>query len=165
MESIILIGFMGAGKSSVGKALSTELNIQFLDTDHIIERETNLSIPQIFELYGEGHFRKLEADVLKKVISQDQVISTGGGIVELEMNRQFLAQHSHTIFLKTNLQTIFKRLETDQSRPLWNQSYVKRLELFNKRQMYYEEAANIVVQTDYLSIENTVNKILSQLKL
>ncbi|MGP4072469.1 shikimate kinase [Piscibacillus sp. B03] len=165
MNSIVLIGFMGVGKSTIGKELSYRLNLPFVDTDQLIEEETSLTIPKIFELYGEGHFRKLESEILNKVIQHNQVISTGGGIVELKQNRDFLKKQDYTTFLKASLNTIYQRLEGDQSRPLWNQPYVKRLELFNRRQAFYEEVSNLTIETDELSVSESVNLIISQLKL
>ncbi|MFD2637428.1 shikimate kinase [Piscibacillus salipiscarius] len=163
MKSIVLIGFMGAGKTTVGQQLAARLRIPLIDTDELIKKETNLSIPKIFELYGESHFRKLESEMLKSVLKQNHVVSTGGGIVELKQNRDFLKQHPYTFFLKTQLTTIFNRLDGDQNRPLWNQPYIKRLELFNKRQVYYEEASNVTIETDQLTVEEIVHNILTHL--
>ena len=88
---IILIGFMGVGKTSVGKKLAKKLEVDFIDTDCEIEKYANRTIPDIFEIYGETYFRGLETKVLKDLIQKDDiVISTGGGIITSKENREIL---------------------------------------------------------------------------
>lgn len=151
---------MGAGKTTVGYQLSDQLGYSFLDTDHEIEKQVGLSIPEIFESYGENYFRELETQVLKEIPLDNYVIGTGGGIVEKEENRALLKEHNNTVYLKVDYDTILKRLVNDDSRPLWKQTDHERLTLFNRRQAYYEESSSLTIQTDALTREEVSNQIL-----
>lgn len=103
---IILIGFMGVGKTSVGKQLARKLNFNFIDTDYEIERLTNKSIPDIFEQYGENYFRKLENSILEKFVkNEDIVMATGGGIITTKENYNILKNEEKVIFLDGSVET------------------------------------------------------------
>ena len=105
----ILLGFMGAGKSTIERALSAD----FLDMDELIVQKIGMSIQEYFAQYGEPVFRKIEAEVLAECIQQDIVLSTGGGVVLSPQNRDLLAQNPQNIYLKADFETLFRRIEGD----------------------------------------------------
>ena len=106
----ILLGFMGAGKSTIARALSAD----FLDMDELIFQKIGMSIQEYFAQYGESAFRKIEAEVLAECIQQDVVLSTGGGVVLSSQNRDLLTQNPQNIYLKADFETLFRRIEEDQ---------------------------------------------------
>ena len=121
---VILIGFMGVGKTSVGKKLAKKLNFDFIDTDYEIEILANKTIPDIFEQDGEKHFRKLESNILEKFIKkEDVVISTGGGIITTKENYNILKNEENVIFLDASVETIISHLQNERNkRPLLKES-------------------------------------------
>ncbi|MGT2925211.1 shikimate kinase [Streptococcus caviae] len=156
----ILIGFMGAGKTTIANLLDPD----FLDMDAIITEKIGMPIAVFFEKEGEAAFRQLETKTLENLAkSSDTVISTGGGVVENARNRQILAQNGETIYLKADFETLCKRIEEDNNnvRPLFiNNSRQKFKEIFDRRQPLYEEAANIIIDVT----NKTPQQILEEIK-
>ena len=136
----ILLGFMGAGKSTIARVLSAD----FLDMDDLIVQKIGMSIQEYFAKYGEPAFREIEAEVLAEFIQQDVVLSTGGGVVLSAENRDLLARNSQNIYLKADFETLFRRIEGDQEnqRPLYlTKSRADLQEIFEQRQDLYEAVA------------------------
>ncbi|SHF60598.1 shikimate kinase [Ornithinibacillus halophilus] len=146
MKTIYLIGFMGSGKTTVGKALHELLQLPFVDTDQWIEEITGDSIPNIFQLSGEEAFRLLELQAIQEL--SKAIIATGGGIVEKEDNIEMMKQKGIIIYLKTSLKEISQRLQNDNSRPLWQTSISQREQLYQKRCHLYEKYADKTISTD-----------------
>ena len=119
-NKIILIGMMGSGKSTISKILSEKLNLPLFDTDEIFEQQTNCKITDFFKNNGEEKFRKIESEILKETAKQDNcIISTGGGIILKENNRDILFKDDIlTIYLKATSETIYQRIKNDKTRPL-----------------------------------------------
>jgi len=164
MKNIVLVGLMGAGKSTVGKFLADKLMYDFLDTDTLIEQEQNMSVSLIFKQYGEEYFRKLENElVLKLRKNTDTVISTGGGLVQNEDNLAKLAEGSLIVYLEASSNILYKRIKSDDSRPLLqNDNPLDKLnELLNKREKNYK-LANLIVNTENKSIEDIADEILKE---
>ena len=139
MNNIILIGFMGTGKTTIGKILHKKLQIPFIDMDSKIIEYTGKPINKIFEDEGELYFRKLERELTKQLIQQNnQIISTGGGIVLNQDNINDFMESGLVICLCASIETIIKRLKNDESRPLLLGNKIKKIEdLLNDREHLY----------------------------
>lgn len=152
MNNIILIGFMGAGKTTVGKLLAKECGMRFADTDDRIVSEQRMSIPDIFSRYGEGYFRDLETELLRTMQSdtENSVISVGGGMPVREENRELLRSLGCVVYLSATKKTILGRVKGDGSRPMLNgddlESRVERL--MQEREALYRQAAHLDIRTD-----------------
>ena len=164
-DSYVLIGYMGAGKTTVGKALSKKTGKQFLDTDSLIVKQMNLSINDIFEKYGEAYFRDLETKLLDNLCKSDidAVISCGGGLPIKEENRPYLKRLGKVVYLNVNESDIMKRLKGDTERPLLRgpkEEVKKRIhEMIEKRDPIYREVADVVIKTGRLKVPEIVDII------
>ncbi len=159
--NIILTGFMGTGKSAVGRKLAKRLGMKYLDTDELIEKKEGSKIYHIFRKKGEPYFRKLEAVIVKKVSRLDNhVISTGGGVVLKDENIKALRRNGFIICLTANPEVILNRTGRIGERPLLNEpDSGKRIkELLRTRQAYYEKA-DFSVDTSNLALEEVIRKI------
>lgn len=166
MKAIALIGFMGAGKTSVGRLLAEKLEMKFVDLDELIEEKAKMTVLEIFRLRGENYFRKVEAETLKGALQvEDTVISTGGGSVIRSENREILRSKSIVIYLTAGAGDILKRVgNTGDSRPLLNvDSPLHEIErLLEKRQPLYENVADITVDTTGMEINLIVDKVINE---
>lgn len=163
---IVLTGFMGTGKSQIGKGLAKELRMSYLDTDELIEKREKDSISTIFKKRGEKYFRRLETKVVKEVALLDNyVISTGGGVVLGEENIRVLKKNAFIICLLASPQVIFERTKGNEKRPLLEVNNQKKRigELLELRKPYYERA-DFSVDTSTLSSEEVVGKIVEFLE-
>lgn len=166
MKGIILIGFMGAGKTTVGQLLSKKTNMEHIDFDDKIVEEIGMTIQEYFDLYGEETFREKETAVLKRYLNHNQVVSTGGGIVMREENRSLLKQMAPVIYLQTKPEVFISRLKQDHTtvRPLVvSKSAAEIQQVFEPRIPFYEESASVVVDTDDRTPEEIVQEILNKI--
>lgn len=163
-KHIILIGFMGAGKTTVGKALSQLTGKPLVDTDKLIEERAGMSISRIFETRGEEAFRKLETEILQELSKKLEplVISVGGGLPLREENRKLLEQMGQRIYLRVRPDTVLQRLSGDTKRPLLQGEHVKERveELLNQRNPIYEAAASGILDVDGSTPKETAEKIV-----
>ncbi len=162
-DNIFLVGFSGTGKTSTGLALAEGLGFDFVDTDQLIERQTGRSVPEIFEQDGEEAFRRVESIALEEVAKGDnQVVSTGGGIVLSKANRTEMTANGYIICLEARAETIYVRLllDTQNDRPLLRaEDQFERIQnLKNQRAPFYAEA-DWTIHTDFLSPEETAAQI------
>ena len=156
--NIVLTGFMGTGKSTIGKLLAEELKKDFIDTDLFIERRYGKSIPQIFEEEGEERFRELEANVIKEIAKRkNAVISCGGGVVLNPVNVERLRKKGRIVLLTASLEDIMKRISEDRKRPLLRKYKIETL--LKLREPIYFSVADFIVNTTDVSVEETVNII------
>lgn len=150
-ESIVLIGFMGSGKTTLGKWIAREHGYTFLDTDDMIEEEQQRSINDIFAKEGEEYFRDLETDMIRSLADRDDkvVISVGGGLPVREVNRELMRYVGKVVYLRTTVDELEKRLKGDTKRPLLVGGNVREkiISLMDKREALYLDAADIVVDT------------------
>lgn len=160
VRHIILIGFMGAGKSTVGKRLAKACNRKFIDTDQKIEAETGRVISDIFAQDGEEFFRDLETELLKKLKTQQEplVIAVGGGLPVRAINRTLLKELGTVVYLKAEVDTLEKRLQGSVTRPklLGGNLRERILSLMEAREEFYQDAAEIVYDTDGKSLPEVV---------
>ncbi|OQY09559.1 MAG: hypothetical protein B6I29_03115 [Marinitoga sp. 4572_148] len=138
---IYLVGMMGSGKTTIGKLLSEILNKKFIDLDYEIEKKEKKSIKEIFAQKGEEYFRNIESEILEKTENEDAIISTGGGIILKEKNRNILKKYK-TLFLYVSVEELIKRTETE-NRPLLKSGKGKLYEIWDKRKKIYEEFEKI----------------------
>ncbi|WP_160909437.1 shikimate kinase [Pontibacillus yanchengensis] len=161
---IYLIGFMGSGKSSVGKNLATSLGISFFDTDSYIEEYTEKAIPAIFADEGEEGFRHYESNALEQLSGIEAVVATGGGIIEKTRNKDIMDEDGIIVYLHTNFETISQRLQEDKNRPLWNQDLNKRKALYERRLPMYKQFSHYIVETDDKEVEDIIYEIEDVMK-
>jgi shikimate kinase len=159
MNTLFLTGFMGAGKTTIGRALADELSLTLFDTDELIERAMKKTINAIFEDEGELAFRNYEHKVLQNVSGQSVIVTTGGGIVTREENRQCMKKNGIIIYLHSDPETILERLREDATRPLLRENKKEMIgQLFEARLPYYLEA-DYVVNTTGKSVNTVVTEI------
>lgn len=162
--SIILIGFMGSGKTTAGIKLSYKLKRPFLDTDKLIEKREKRSISDIFAAEGEEYFRRAETEVLRELVksSSCQIISVGGGTPLRAENRELLRRLGTVVYLKVSAETVYKRLKGDATRPLLQGAdpMGKIKSLLASRERLYEEAADITIVNDGKEYDRVIQEIL-----
>ena len=161
-----LIGMMGSGKSSVGKLLANKLQFSIIDIDKEIEKNEKLSIKEIFEEKGENYFREIESKYLLRK-RNSAVVSCGGGIILNKKNREFLKTSGYTIYLKSSIPTLEKRLLNENSRPLLiNDNFKETLiNIYSKRKTLYTSVANTTIITDRKSVKEVCELIIKKLKI
>lgn len=168
MGNVILIGFMGSGKTTVGLKLSYRLRRPVIDTDKEIEREEKRSISDIFATDGEQYFRDKETALLRKMLKSvnNQIISVGGGLPLRNENRELLHELGQVFYLKASAETIYGRVKNDTSRPLLQgpdpQTKIERL--LNERNAHYTDAADVVINVDGKDFDQILCEIEQNVK-
>lgn len=147
---ILLCGFMGAGKTSKGKLLAAKLNSDYCDLDELIVKNTGMSVKDIFTNLGENEFRKIETDTLKRLIGQNMILSLGGGTLDKEENRT-ISKNAVVIYLNTPFETCYERISNSERPLVKTKSYEELKQLYNTRSQFYNECADIIVNTDLLN--------------
>lgn len=154
----VLLGFMGAGKSTIARGLDPN----YLDMDALIEKRLGMSIANFFAEKGEAAFRQVESEVLADLLQRDQVVSTGGGVVISQRNRDLLKTNTDNIYLKADFETLYLRIaaDNDNQRPLFlNNSKEELVAIFQERQAWYEEVASRVLDVTKLSPEEIIEEL------
>jgi shikimate kinase/3-dehydroquinate synthase len=165
--NIFLVGLMGSGKTTVGRALAKRLNKRFFDSDHEIEARTGASIPLIFEIEGEASFRQREADMIRDLTAcEGVVLATGGGSILNPQSRDYLKSRGLVIYLRAGVSSILQRTGHDKNRPLLQTADPRaRLEeLTVQREPYYQEVADIVIETGRPNVQYLVQTIIAYLE-
>ena len=167
-NNIILIGPMGAGKTTIGRQLARELKMPFFDSDRVIEERTGANIPLIFDLEGEQGFRKREQAIVDELTAMDNIVlATGGGAVLHEENRSHLSERGMVFYLYTDLDALLKRTRKDKNRPLLHgeespEIVLKRL--MEERDPLYRQTAEHVIDTGSSSIRGVIKAIIGCLE-
>ncbi|MGN1394608.1 MAG: shikimate kinase AroK [Succinivibrionaceae bacterium] len=167
-QNIFLVGPMGAGKSTIGKALAEITDYELYDSDSEIETRTGADIAWVFDVEGEDGFRKREEVVIDELTQLKGIIlATGGGAIKNKNNRNHLVSRGIVVYLQTSVENQYLRTSKDKRRPLINNEDPKgTLErLMEQREPLYMEVADIVVSTDVLSAREIAHKILSEISL
>lgn len=163
MSNVILIGYMGCGKSTVGKRLSYRLKMPYVDTDKLIETKQGTTISEIFAKEGEPAFRDMETECVKSLFDfkQDYVIAVGGGLPMREENRKLMQKLGTVIYLRAKPETIYDRLKDDTTRPLLQgeDPQGKINAMIAQRGPVYEEAADCIIDVDGKNFDEIIDEI------
>ena len=154
----VLLGFMGSGKSTIARGLDPD----YLDMDALIEKHLSMSIADFFATKGEEAFRQIESEILADLLQTDQVVSTGGGVVISQQNRDLLKTNTDNIYLKADFETLYQRIASDKDnqRPLFlNNSKEELAAIFQERQAWYEEVASLILDVTKLSPEEIIEEL------
>lgn len=167
MNHIVMIGFMGAGKTTVGRRLARALDLTFTDTDDRIVERMQMPVTEIFNVYGEPYFRRLETETVKELVSARErcVISVGGGLPMQEANQSCLKELGTVIYLRATVETLMGRLQSDTSRPMLRGGDLRtRIEtLMAARQETYERVADICIDTDGKTFSQLILEITEKI--
>ncbi|WDD96096.1 shikimate kinase [Burkholderia sp. FERM BP-3421] len=166
--NVFFVGLMGAGKTTVGRAVARRLDRPFFDSDHEIEARTGARVPVIFELEGEDGFREREAQMIAELTQRENIVlATGGGAILRDENRALLNTRGLVVYLRANPHDLWLRTRKDKNRPLLQTEDPKaRLEaLYETRDPLYRECAHFVIETGRPSVNGLVNMVLMQLEM
>ncbi len=164
-RNVILIGFMGAGKSVVGRLLARRLGRCFVETDEMIAAQERRSIPEIFATKGEAYFRELEAEILRLLkLKHGDVIATGGGFPCGEGRMEALKEIGTVIWLAGDFETLYQRASRAGARPMLDGRSTDEVRALYESRIPYYRQANLMVETDRLGVDQVVNHILLLLR-
>jgi 3-dehydroquinate synthase len=165
--NIILVGMMGAGKTTVGKLLAKQLGKTFIDSDEVIQRRTGVTIPHIFDVEGEAGFRTRESGIIQELLKQDNIVlATGGGAILSAHNRSEMKQNGVVVYLKSSVHDLWQRTRHDHNRPLLQTENprAKLQELHELRDPLYLEAADMVIPTGKQSVQILLERLQQKLE-
>ena len=165
-KNIILTGFMGVGKTSVGTRLARDLGFAFVDTDELIEADQKVTITEIFSTFGEPYFRDVETRVIGQVLAgENQVVSTGGGAVLRDQNRALFKSRGITICLTARPDVVYDRIRHETHRPLLQvpDPLGKVRDLLAAREPFYRQA-DLVIDTSELTVDEVINEIKQKVR-
>jgi len=164
MPNVVLIGFMGSGKSTVAEKLSADTKYCIVDMDNIISQKAGKSIPEIFAQNGEDYFRDLETQVAKEIQGDNLIVSTGGGVIKRPENIEILNKLGLVITLWVDLETAIARTKENDDRPLLNQDMDKITKLFEDRKQKYLDYGDIIINTNVLTVDEVVKEIQEEIE-
>ena len=168
VTKIILVGMMGAGKTTIGKLLSNQLAFNFIDLDRKIEEKSGVKINTIFEIEGEEGFREREHSALNEALAEEKVvISTGGGVVVKDINRSLIQKsEAMVVYLKASLDILLGRLKNDKTRPMLNKDnkLLSLQKLLSEREPFYENLADFIIDTSHLKTNDVLKTITEKME-
>lgn len=166
-RSVFLVGMMGAGKTTLGKSLAQRLELEFVDTDKVLVERTGVPIATIFEIEGEGGFRRRESVVIAELARGNAcVVATGGGAILAAENRSTMRDNGIVIYLRARLESLWERTRHDSSRPLLATADPRATlaQLLEHRDPLYREAAHLIVDTGSQSASSLVGRVVTALR-
>lgn len=167
-RNVLLIGFMGAGKTTVGLKLSWKLKLPVEDTDKLIERKEGKSISEIFQTDGEEAFRKMETELLREISQRpyQRILSVGGGTPVREENRELLRKCGLVVYLRLRPETVWERVKGDNTRPLLQcEDPLGRIrQLMEARKEAYESCANVIIDVDELTPQECADQVMKAIE-
>ncbi|MDO8464153.1 MAG: shikimate kinase [Gallionella sp.] len=164
--NLILVGMMGSGKTTMGRALAKHLARTFVDSDEEVQKRTGVTIPHIFDIEGEAGFRQRESAVINDLLGCDSmVLATGGGAVLTEQNRAMLQHNGIVIYLKANVHDLWQRTKHDRNRPLLQTAdpHTKLKDLLQQRDPLYQQVADIVIQSGKQSAHSLMLHLVGEI--
>lgn len=165
-RNVVLVGFMGTGKSTIGKLLAKRLGWSFTDTDEWIEREQGTTISELFRKHGEAYFRSLESKALRELLTEKKrILATGGGAVLAEENRVCMLENGFVIALTADTETIICRVSSDRSRPLLQGDLEERVQALMEQRKHAYKFAHVSIDTTSLSAQQIVEQIINDMDL
>ena len=165
--NIFLVGMMGAGKTTLGRALAQRTGLEFVDTDRVLVQRTGVPVATIFEIEGEEGFRRRESGVIAELAARRGcVVATGGGAVLCAENRRAMRAAGTVIYLRARLESLWERTRHDSSRPLLATADPRATlaQILEKRDPLYREAAHLIVETGSQSASTLVNRVMAALR-
>jgi len=165
--NLILVGMMGSGKTTMGRALAKHLGKTFVDSDEEIIKRTGVTVTHIFDIEGEPGFRKRESIAIRDLVGRDNIVlATGGGAVLDEQNRTMLQENGIVIYLRASVHDLWQRTRHDKNRPLLQTAdpHAKLKELFQQRDPLYQQVADIVVQTGRQSANSLMLRLVDDIE-
>lgn len=161
MSLIYLCGFMGCGKTTVGKTLAEIMGYDFIDLDSYIQFKYGMTIPQIFEEKGESYFRQMETQCLIEINGDRKIVSTGGGALIFKNNADITNKKGTVVYIQTTFKECYSRIKNDKSRPIAStKNYAELASLYEEREPKYIAASKHIVNGND-SVINIVNKIIT----
>ncbi len=165
-RNLVLVGFMGSGKSSVGRILSSLTGFALVDTDNLVVVDAGVPIPEIFRQHGEEHFRALETVALRRLVGRiGLIVATGGGVILSEENRRLLREIGPIVWLDASTRQLHQRVKNSK-RPLLQTGAPRRTleELYRSRESLYREAATVRIDSTHLTHRQTAEAVLAALR-
>lgn len=163
LKIIYITGFMGAGKTTVGKEVSMKLGIPVYDSDDVVVDMEQRAIEDIFKTEGEAFFRELESKALRSLPTKNAVVTTGGGIILKESNRQYMRENGTVLYLHCSAEIVFERLKDDKTRPLLSGDKKKEITTRLAERLPLYEEADYTIDTSSMTIDETVEKVVQVL--
>lgn len=165
-NNIVLIGFMGSGKTTVGRILARELKVHFADSDQMIEEKEAVTIPDIFKRFGEAYFRELEYKTIRSILKKDNtVVSTGGGAVLNKDLLEYMKYNARVVHLEASVETLWNRIKNCTNRPmLYSDNPRKRMEELYKERLPIYRKAHYNIITDCKKPIDVAKEIIQILK-
>jgi len=166
-DNLILVGMMGSGKTTMGRALARHYGMSFVDSDEEICKRTGVTIPHIFDVEGESGFRERESSVLADLVKRDNIVlATGGGAVLMEKSRALLKQGGIVIYLSASVHDLWLRTRNDRNRPLLQTGEPFKIlkELYQQRDPIYRQVADIIVKSSKQSANNLMLRLVDEIE-
>ncbi len=165
-RNLVLVGFMGSGKSSVGRILSALTGFALVDTDALVVQEAEISIPEIFRRHGEEHFRQIETEVLQSLVGRiGLIVATGGGVAISAKNRDLMRQIGPVVWLDAETEQLHQRVKNSK-RPLLQTADPRQTieDLYRAREPLYRESATVRIDSTRMTHRQTAEAVLAALK-